>query len=72
MESKIVIVHADDFEALYRDGVLQCEGFALEPSIVLASVSVPCERLEVDDEWWEQQGHSFPETLGDVKWRKRR
>lgn len=65
------MVHVDDCEAVYRDGDLQLEGFVLSPQAVLAAVSIEADAVEADLEWFEQQGRSFPVSLGDVKWRRR-
>lgn len=72
MASRVVVVRADDYEAIYRDGVLQLEGFVLNPEAVLRAVCINSDVMVADLDWFEEQGQQFPESLGDVKWQHRK
>lgn len=70
--AKVVIVCVDENEAIYKDGVLQLEGYVLGPQSVLAAAGVASDIAEADYDWFQEQGRSFPLELGDVVWRKKR
>jgi hypothetical protein len=55
-----------DWEGLFVDGKLLCEGHRLEWWQVLDALKVEYATLEADEEWMYDVGR-FPERLKDVK-----
>lgn len=65
---EVVFVSADDWTALYVDGVKKDEGHSLNHTDVLAALGIKCKRKRVDEEWLsEEAGSSFPDDLSEVK-----
>lgn len=63
---KVVFAYADDWEGLYVDGILRCEGHSIQIEYALKAVGVVMESIRPDQEWLEENG-SLPVNLSDVK-----
>lgn len=61
----IVLAQCDDWTALYIDGKKAIENHRLTESDVLFALGIDLQELWIEDEWLENNGHSFPNDLKD-------
>lgn len=67
--SKVVIVDADDWKALYVDGKLVTQDHRIENRDILRALGIELETVEPDPEWFEfSAGSHFPKTLDEVEY----
>lgn len=62
---KLTLVWADDWEALYVDGVLKTQGHSLSPSHIFEATGLDCEELEAERN--EFGDYDFTNNLSDMK-----
>lgn len=62
----IVSSKSGDWQGLYIDGVLQCEGHSLRPDDILNSLNYVVNRIEKSDEFFEEHGGSCPSLFKQV------
>lgn len=61
-----VLVRADDWTGLYKNGVLIYEDHSIDLETYSEIVGIPCPVKWADDDWLIEAGH-LPELLSDVK-----
>jgi hypothetical protein len=57
---------AGDWEALYVDGKLFCQGHEVETYDVLRALGIKCDGFDVSDDEMEELGCSFPDLLSEI------
>lgn len=66
--SRFVLAYSPsgDWEGLYKDGKLVCEGHSLTLDQLAAAAGLEFDHLEADEGWIEERGN-FPLGLANVK-----
>jgi len=64
-KAQFVMARADDWEGLYKDGVLKEEGHRIPLHRLLDELGIEYNIRWVDDEWMEDRGN-LPQNLSEV------
>lgn len=67
----ITLVHADDWQGVYRDGKLVQEEHRISSRDLLRAAQVAHEEFEVDYDWLVNDAGHLPELLSDIPKRVR-
>ena len=65
VSDKITIVSGDDWEGVYRNGRLVCEGHIVNCYEALRSLGYPVKCVTADQDWLEDNGR-LPDRLSEV------
>lgn len=65
-KDKFLLVTADDWQGLYKNGILITEDHTIELQTILKHLGIELEEKECDCNWIHERGN-LPDKLKDVK-----
>ena len=63
---EVVLAKADDWTALYIDGVKAIENHSLSEAEIFEALGLNVREVWLDECWLEENGHHFPATVEEL------